>query len=108
MLSEKVLSHVGVQTVQQVVAQSTSPTLLANNESINRVHNLDRSTTSPTAQSRQIPAEPEDSLQPDITNTEKICPVCCLAFSDDITFMEFQHHVVEHFVAEDQPEYEVV
>lgn len=50
----------------------------------------------------------QDNLQPDISDVEKICPVCSLAFSSDIGFMEFQNHVVEHFVAEDHPDYEVV
>lgn len=50
----------------------------------------------------------ETNQQPDLSDLEKICPVCSLAFTNDITFIEFQNHVVEHFVADDHPEYEVL
>lgn len=65
--------------------------------------NLDRQTTNKQTAPQQV-----ESVQPDISHVEKICPVCSLAFSNDIAFMDFQRHVVDHFVAEDHPEYEVL
>lgn len=46
--------------------------------------------------------------QPDITAMEKMCPICCLLFNSNTTYLEFEGHVVEHFVAEEQPDYEVL
>lgn len=71
----------------------------------NDAHNKE---VSPSSQNVLVANEQEENLQPDISAVEKICPVCSWTFSDDITFMEFQHHVVEHFIAEDHPEYDVL
>lgn len=93
----------GVQTLPIVQAQASDEQLITNNESI-KVQSLVKSNESLNVRNEQS----EDSLQPDISDIDKICPVCSLAFSNDITFIEFQNHVVEHFIAEDQPEYEVI
>lgn len=99
-------SHVGVQTVTIVEAQAAPEEILTNNQTV-RVENLNTSSGSLNVRNQQSVIE-EDSLQPDISDVEKICPVCSLTFTNDTTFMEFQNHVVEHFVVEDHPDYEVV
>lgn len=77
-------SDVAVQTVKESFAESRSDTV------------------------QPVAPQQERNPQPDLSDVEKICPVCSLAFTNDITFIEFQNHVVEHFVADDHPEYEVL
>lgn len=40
--------------------------------------------------------------------SERICPVCSLVFYKDIDFEDFRSHVENHFIAEDQKDYEVL